>query len=91
MAFAIMFYVTASSVVSVIFFTFPCQPVAAAWDITIPNPRCINEVAWIYANAALNISTDVLTLILPIKLCWGLQRTFKQKLLLIVLFMMGSL
>ena len=91
MTFGIMTFVAIYSIVTILVFTFPCRPVAAAWDVSIAGPKCINQIEFVYANAAFNILSDVLTLILPIKLCWSLQTTLKQKVLLLLVLFMGSL
>lgn len=47
---------------------FQCTPVAAAYDQSITDKKCININAFYLANAAVNIFTDLLTYTLPIKL-----------------------
>lgn len=47
---------------------FQCSPVAAAYDQTITDKKCVNINAFYLANAAVNIFTDLLTYTLPIKL-----------------------
>lgn len=52
--------------------------------------KCVDQLAFVYANAAFNLLSDLMTLILPVKLCWALQTTLKQKVLLCVVLAMGS-
>lgn len=68
-----------------------CHPVAAQWDLTIKNPKCVDAFAFVYANAAFNIVSDITTLVLPIKMCWTLQTTIRQKVLLLGILGTGSL
>lgn len=70
---------------------FQCNPVAAAWDLSITNKTCVNINAFYLANAALNIVTDLLAYALPIRLVLKLQMPFKQKIILCVMFFLGLL
>ncbi|KAF9894149.1 hypothetical protein FE257_009122 [Aspergillus nanangensis] len=91
MTYAIMIFVAFYSLLSILLFTIGCMPVKAMWDITLmDHAKCIDQLAFVYANAAFNIFSDLVTLILPIRLCWDLQASSKQKALLLLLFIMGS-
>ena len=70
---------------------FQCNPIAAAWDLSITNKTCVNINAFYLANAALNIVTDLLAYSLPIKLVLRLQMPFKQKIILCVMMFLGLL
>ncbi|PLB35582.1 uncharacterized protein BDW47DRAFT_133375 [Aspergillus candidus] len=88
---AIMGFVILYSVISVLLFTIGCIPVDAMWDITLmDHAKCFDQLSFVYANAACNVFSDLVTLVLPIKLCYNLQTTFRQKALLLGLFTMGS-
>ncbi|PLN83887.1 integral membrane protein [Aspergillus taichungensis] len=88
---AIMGFVILYSVLSVLLFTIGCIPVDAMWDITLMDrAKCFDQLSFVYANAACNVFSDLVTLVLPIKLCYNLQTTFRQKALLLGLFTMGS-
>lgn len=89
-AYAIMAVVIAYNVISVIIATLGCTPIASGWDITVPG-TCVNKKAFYYVQATLNILTDFATLFLPIKLCWELHAPRRQKVLLFMLFVVGSL
>ncbi|PLB35670.1 uncharacterized protein BDW47DRAFT_109952 [Aspergillus candidus] len=89
--YGIIAFVAIYTLVSLLIFTLPCRPIAATWDVTLlADAKCINQFDFVYANAAFNILSDLMALVLPIRLCWNLQATFKQKLLLMFLFAMGS-
>ncbi|KAF5863379.1 hypothetical protein ETB97_010260 [Aspergillus alliaceus] len=90
MTFAIMTFVAVYSLLSIFIFTMGCIPVQAMWDITIKGAKCVDAFAFVYANAAFNVFSDVVTLILPIKLCWSLQTSLRQRMLLMVVFGTGS-
>ncbi|KAF2458808.1 hypothetical protein BDY21DRAFT_363004 [Lineolata rhizophorae] len=70
---------------------FQCDPIPAAWDITITEKRCIDINAFYLANAACNIFTDLLTYTLPIKMIFHLQIPQKQKIALGVILSLGLL
>ncbi|KAF2016638.1 hypothetical protein BU24DRAFT_492692 [Aaosphaeria arxii CBS 175.79] len=69
---------------------FDCVPVDAFWDLTKkPTARCVNETTLWYSNAGLNIATDLLVAILPIKAIWDLQLPKKQKIALVFILTIG--
>ena len=70
---------------------FQCAPVKAAWDLTVADAHCVNIDAFYLANAALNITTDVLTYVLPIDLVRHLQMPTKQKVGLALMLCLGLL
>ncbi|KAK8222813.1 integral membrane protein [Phyllosticta capitalensis] len=68
---------------------FECSPIKAAYDTTVKNKKCININAFYLANAAVNISTDVLTYTLPIRLVIHLQVPRNQKIGLGIMLSLG--
>lgn len=70
---------------------FQCNPINAAYDITITEKKCININAFYLANAAVNIFTDLLTYTLPIRLVLRLQVPRRQKIGLAVILCLGLL
>jgi len=69
---------------------FQCVPVQALWDPTIPH-KCVNVDGELIAVSLLNVISDVLILILPLPMLWGLHTTTQRKWQLTGLFLMGSL
>ena len=69
---------------------FPCQPVAANWDLSITDYQCVDEAGIYLATAAVNVITDVLILTLPIPMILRLQMPKSQKLALMVVLAVGS-
>ncbi|PYI02483.1 hypothetical protein BO78DRAFT_472604 [Aspergillus sclerotiicarbonarius CBS 121057] len=91
MTYAIMAFVAIYNIISLLVFTLGCLPVQAMWDVTLmPTAKCVQQLSFVYANAAFNLFSDLITLALPIKLCWSLQTTIKQRILLMLVLMMGS-
>ncbi|GME33157.1 integral membrane protein [Neofusicoccum parvum] len=68
---------------------FQCTPVSAAYDLAITKKKCIDINAFYLANAAVNISTDLLTYTLPIKTVLHLQVPKNQKIGLGVMLSLG--
>ena len=67
-----------------------CIPVEKAWIPSVAG-HCINLKDSFIGNAVPNIVTDVLILALPIKHVCKLRTTVSQKILLVVIFLLGSL
>ena len=68
-----------------------CRPLAYFWDKTIPNGHCINENTAGYIITAANLLSDLTIFVTPIFPLWGLQKSMKQRLGLIGLFLAGAL
>lgn len=77
-------------VASVVVTIFQCTPVERTWDRTF-NGTCIDTKTFWYANAGFSIATDLMILIIPLPLVWGLQLPIIQKLALMAVFLIGSL
>ncbi|KAI9852942.1 MAG: hypothetical protein M1838_003736 [Thelocarpon superellum] len=67
-----------------------CVPVAGVWNLTIPS-RCIIYVAWYVGQAAFNILTDLVILIMPLPAVWSLRIARRQKVAVCSIFVLGSL
>jgi hypothetical protein len=83
-------FVMATIVSCVVAGVFQCNPIAFAWDKTIPGGTCFNVTALFYANAGLNILQDVFIYVLPMKMLWEVQIPRKQKIALIIVFVVGG-
>jgi hypothetical protein len=70
---------------------FTCVPVQAAWDFTIRDDRCIQILDYFYVSAAFNIATDLLLCFLPLPTIWNLGMPRLQRVIVCLLFSMGSL
>jgi hypothetical protein len=68
---------------------FQCNPIALAWDLTLKG-TCFNVVALFLANAGLNIAQDFIIYILPAPTLWKVQLPLKQRLALILVFVVGG-
>lgn len=75
-----------------IFFSliFACSPVSKSWDTMMTTGSCINRPALYVTTAALGVATDVVLIVLPIRIVVGLQMRLLQKAGLIFMFAIGS-
>lgn len=93
--FRLALYISAGIVLcwylSVFFATiFQCIPVAAFWDRTIKNPKCMDLVAFTVGSGVSNLLTDVMILCLPMPMVWFLHTNRTQKFILTGIFCWGS-
>jgi hypothetical protein len=70
---------------------FQCRPIAAAFDPTITNKKCIDNRSFWYISAAVSIATDVVIFLMPQSLVFALQISRAQKAALVFIFGLGSL
>ncbi|KAL9101698.1 MAG: hypothetical protein Q9163_003063 [Psora crenata] len=66
-------------------------PINAYWDKTIIPKQKVDEVQLYIANAAFNISTDCILLLLPLTIIWRLNMTSLHKVGLSAIFCLGTL
>lgn len=69
---------------------FICTPVRAFWDKTVSGSCVPSHPAW-YINAAGNIATDILILILPLPIILKLKLGRRQKYILMSILCLGFL
>ena len=92
--YSIMGFVAAYSIAGFLLLIFPCNPVAAAWDPILaasPDTKCINHTANDFAQAGLNMFSDLFIVILPMHTFWNLQLPIKQKISVSSIFAAGIL
>ncbi|KAJ5232587.1 hypothetical protein N7468_005543 [Penicillium chermesinum] len=64
-----------------------CDPVAKAWDPTIPG-KCVNTYAWYTATATISCAIDMWILIIPIPLIWRLNSSLRRRIYLLAAFLL---
>jgi hypothetical protein len=69
---------------------FTCVPIQAAWNYTIEG-KCFDIVRYFYVAAGFNIGTDLLLCFLPLPTIWALQMSRTQRVVICLLFSMGTL
>ncbi|ELQ34429.1 hypothetical protein OOU_Y34scaffold00766g8 [Pyricularia oryzae Y34] len=74
----------------ILFVNFQCNPMAAVWDRSIEDAKCLslNGIAW--AGGASAIFEDVVILLLPIPEVMKLQLTLQKKIAVYMMFAVGS-
>lgn len=78
------------SIAQIVMSIFQCTPVHKAWDPATPG-TCLNTYIAATTPAAINVVADFATVFLPMPLIWGMQITWKRKLQLLGIFMLGGL
>ncbi|KAK2033724.1 hypothetical protein LX32DRAFT_609598 [Colletotrichum zoysiae] len=71
--------------------TVICLPISAFWDPHTPNPKCLNQRRIFIADMSLAILTDVVIVVLPITLLWGLRLPFWKKIKILTLVGAGGI
>jgi len=87
---AVMLLVGGWSLAQVLATIFSCNPINAAWDLTVKG-SCPDPLRQFYINAAGNIITDIIVFLLPITILSRLNLVRAQKLALIGIFSLGFL
>ena len=68
-----------------------CRPFAANWNPKLPGSHCIDNEAFFRYSSVPNIMTDIVMLVLPIRIVWNLHTTTRLKIGLTATFTVGSL
>ena len=69
---------------------FTCTPVSFFWNKT-QNGQCINQLAFWFSNAGINIASDIILWAIPLPVLKSLRLPRKQKYGLIIVFGVGIL
>ncbi|KAF2641565.1 hypothetical protein P280DRAFT_426256 [Massarina eburnea CBS 473.64] len=84
--------VVIGSCVSIVFsLLLACRPFAKNIDVTVREGQCLNKAALYIATGVLNMITDIMVLILPIPMVLGLKMAKSRKIMVILLFSVGSI
>jgi hypothetical protein len=79
---------------AILLMTFACRPITASWDILsymVPERKCIDAVASLMSISILHVIFNILLLILPIRVIWGVQLPLRVRVSLTLLFCFGGL
>ena len=69
---------------------YQCAPRARIWDKRVPG-TCLDLGSVLTASGAFNTFTDVLLLLIPIRVSWNLNTSKKRKVGVVLLFTFGFL
>lgn len=83
------FLITSVALATLFGTLFQCSPVAAAWDISIENSRCIEVRPLYYFSTAFSAATDIVLCILPMPFFWKLKVALREKIIVSCLFGLG--
>lgn len=86
-----MVLLTASIIILLPMAIWQCVPIHAIWDLQRSNARCLSLSGVAYANAAVNIATEVAILVLPLPLLQRLRVSKSKKAALYAIFGAGIL
>ena len=70
---------------------FQCVPIAASWDKSIEDARCTNSDVFWYSYGITNIITDAIIFALPMREVSKLQLPRREKIGIMLVFLMGAL
>lgn len=73
---------------------FACKPISAMWTAWTKESTpsyCIDQKAFIYAGAGINIALDLAVCIIPIPELWKLNLTTRKKAFLVAIFSVGGM
>lgn len=85
-----MVFIALYYIIAILLTIFQCTPVKKSWEKQIPG-TCIQLQTFFFANAAFNVITDILVMVLPIPVISKLQITRKQRIGLGLIFCVGIL
>lgn len=66
-----------------------CRPIAYSWDLSIPGGSCGNQKSANRSIGVINMISDLLLVVLPIPMLWGLQMPRGRKIAIGMIFGMG--
>ena len=69
---------------------FQCMPRSRIWDKRVPG-RCLDLGDVLTASGAFNALTDIILLLIPVKVSWNLNTSAKRKVAVVLLFTFGFL
>lgn len=88
---ATMVFITLSVVILIPMVIWQCVPISATWDLNRNNAQCLSISGVAYANAGVNVATEIAILILPIPLVYKIRVSRSTKFALYALFSAGVL
>lgn len=75
----------------VILLNVQCTPHESIWKFYIPERQCFDLVPVQLASGGVQLASDIIMLILPQKIIWGLRLSWKKQLGLSLIFSLGIL
>ena len=69
---------------------FGCSPISKSWE-PLEDGHCIDSKRLFKVTAGLNVAFDIIILVAPLPLVWGLQASLKLKTAVSCIFAIGGL
>jgi hypothetical protein len=70
---------------------FACSPLEKNWDVTVTTGTCVNRQGIYLAVALANTLSDIVLIMIPIRIVRGLRLPLAQKIGIAILFGLGCL
>ncbi|KLJ11087.1 hypothetical protein EMPG_13607 [Blastomyces silverae] len=83
-------FIGAHGIAFVLATIWQCDPMAGFWDKSIPGFQCVNNHPFWLSFSVINISTDVVMLVLPVQEVLRLKRRRREKFGLVLVFSLGA-
>lgn len=87
--FGVLAFVVLTVVAYIFVCIFQCSPISFAWN-KHQDGSCINQSAYFFSHAGLDIFQDLIIYALPTRVLYQLQLPRNQKLALIAIFIVGG-
>ncbi|KAM0569829.1 hypothetical protein ACHAP9_004456 [Verticillium nonalfalfae] len=90
--YSVMIFIGMSTTVFVFLQIFQCSPIEynwLGWKGTFGSFRCLNVNTLVYTAAGFSIAQDVIILVLPLPLLFGLNMSWRSKMGIMVMFSLG--
>ncbi|KAM0277695.1 hypothetical protein ACHAQH_005638 [Verticillium albo-atrum] len=88
---ATLFFISGYTIGIFFALVFACNPIAMNYDINVQTGTCINRPSLYIATAVVNIASDIVLFCLPLPIVVKLQVPRRQKLGLLMIFLLGSI
>ncbi len=89
-AYAVIALVLAFGFAVVVSDFLTCRPLSKAWDPVQPGV-CENTTETLIALSSCNMAVDLIIILLPMPMVWGLQMATKRKIEITIIFSLGFL
>ncbi|KUI58883.1 hypothetical protein VP1G_06191 [Cytospora mali] len=88
---AVMGFLVANCLATIIAAQLECTPLAYIWDKTIGGGKCFDQLLWYQLSNFPNIAGDVMIAMLPIRTVWGLRASTARKAGIATVCLAGSI
>lgn len=91
----IFYFVVAYTIAAFILSAVQCVPASFIWEVISEGNKvhavCLPQRPLNFSLFPINIFTDIVIWLLPLRTIWSIQMPLRQKLVLLVIFSMGSM